>query len=381
MFICEMHKANVEVNKYLWRQYELTKHKISPYRYKKLTSISPYNKYLYILRNNKFHSFCEYENNDDLPECIMTEEMILKSIEFCEKNNFVPVFCGDGYLPDDYYAHRIVSLAEYRLKPRTKNCFTQLLIDIDDKLDIDQFDDVIGFIITFNASQWEQLYEKIIVLSTLNHGANINIVLKSVDIDPSQYLKGYDHFLSRVLSLIADLWSKGNYVSINVTSNELVANTNRSCGAGKNSYTVSPDGKIYLCAGFYNWSPENSIGDLTSGIDNIYEKYCDMDNAPLCATCTVRHCSRCILKNKKGTGEYHIPTELQCVISHMEYDYSRKLVSLISRKGTELPFEYNDQLPISDNYDPLFAIRGVDYPNHGYADIAKSLRKDLLQGD
>ena len=379
MFICEMHKANVEVNKYLWRKYELIKHCISPYRFRKLTSISPYNKYLYILRNNKFPSFCEYSTNDTLSECVMDTETIIKSIEFCEKNNFVPIFCGDGDLPDNYYAHQIITISDYYLKRNDKVCFTQLLMDATDSSAIIEFENIAGFIISFNATQLEQLFEKIVVLSRLNPDANINIVLKKVDMEPSQYIKEYDSFLHRLFLMITDFWSQKNYVSINVISNELFANTNRSCGAGKNSYTLAPNGKIYLCAGFYNENPENAIGDLDSGINNIYEKYCDMDKAPLCETCSVRHCKRCVLKNKNGTGEYHIPTELQCVISRMEYDYSRKLVALLERRNIVVPFEYNNQLQISRDYDPLFTIRGSDYPNHGYADIVKVLRKESLE--
>lgn len=62
--ICKMHKANVEVNKYLWRQYEIIKHTISPYRYKKLTTVSKYNKFLYVICNSNFPGFCEFVNSN-----------------------------------------------------------------------------------------------------------------------------------------------------------------------------------------------------------------------------------------------------------------------------------------------------------------------------
>ena len=104
-----------------------------------------------------------------------------------------------------------------------------------------------------------------------------------------------------------------------------------------------------------------------------------MNKAPLCEDCNLRHCKRCVYKNKNGTGEYHIPTEIQCVISRLEYDYSRRFIELLVSKGIEVPFEYNNQLPICNDYDPLFSIRGSDYPNHGYANTVISLRKDFLE--
>jgi len=198
--------------------------------------------------------------------------------------------------------------------------------------------------------------------------------------DAKVYIKCYSEFLEKVSKIVLNCWSQGNQISINVLTNELVANVNRSCGAGKNTYTISPDGKFYLCAGFYHNDPKNPIGDIKNGINNIYSKYCDMDKAPLCKDCEVRHCSRCILKNKIGTGEYHIPTELQCVISRMEYEYTHRIATELSKKNIKFFGEYNKNIKHIDSFDPIFSLTEGKYPNQGLNLLACDLLKSK-EGD
>lgn len=376
---CEMQKANVEVNKYLWRRYELEKHSISPYRYKKLSSISPYNKYLYVICDSSFPSFCEYSNRSSYPRLVMSNETLVKTIKFCEEENFVPIFCGNIDLPLDYYAFQMITLSDY-LNGKHKNnsnYLTQLLLYLEEIPEDINFEGVTNIIISYKASQLESLYSLMLKWSKKWRSLSVNITMRENDINPEEYICNYKVFLGKILNIIISSWESKNYFSVNVITNELFANTNRSCGAGKNSYAVSPDGNIYICAGFYHEYPDNHIGNIETGLNNIYSKYCDMDRAPLCENCSVRHCSRCVLKNKRGTGEYNIPTELQCVISHMEYEYSHQLSQLLNSGELHFPGEYNTELEKIKWYDPLHSIRGNDYPNHGYNNIAAEMKSSI----
>ena len=344
------------------------KHRISPYRYSKLTNISPYNKYLYIICDNSFPSYCEYSLNDTLPKSVMSEGMLAKVITFCDDNNFVPVFCGCEKLPDNYYGYQMISYDDIttgRCKIHA-NYFTQLLLSVNNVTRECNLPNVSNVILTYDASDLDTLIEKIELLSEKVPHVSVNLTIQKMNIGVEDYLSRYNFFLIKLLKLTGNKWKAGNYLTVNVIANELFANTNRPCGAGKNSYTMSPDGNIYLCAGFYYSDPSHPIGNVISGIDNIYSKQCDMDKAPLCEGCDIRHCRRCVYKNKQGTGEYHIPTELQCVISHMEYEYSRKLSELLNEGDLSIPIEYNKKLVKNEHYDPMLSIRGEEYPNHGY---------------
>ena len=376
-FICEMHKANVEVNKYIWRKYELIKHKISPYRYIKLTSISSYNKYLYILCNSMFPSFCEYSRINSEKEIRMSLKTINETVEFCEKNNFVPIFCGCAELPEDYYGYQIITLKDFIKSgyKTNKNYFTHLLINNSDIPEDIKLDSVSNVILSFSASQIVDLYEAVLKVIRLYNSLNISITINKLDINVEKFIYEYNRLLKILMNLVINSWKEKNYININLITNELFANTNRSCGAGYNSFTVSPEGKIYICPGFYNDDKNNFIGDIHFGIDLKYKKYCDMNSSPLCETCDVRHCNRCVYRNKKGTGEYNIPTELQCVISNLEYDYSYKLSKKLIEKNIKLPFEYNESLIKHKYYDPIKNIKGENYPNNGYEDFIHGLEK------
>lgn len=378
-FLCEMHKANVEVNKYLWRQYELIKHNISPYRYKKITTISPYNKYLYIICNSKFPSFCEYQDNENIQNDVknvsyMENNMLKKVVDFCDNNNFVPIFCGCKDLPADYYGHQLVtydSLVNGECKIND-NYITQILIDIDQITDNINFFGVKNIIISFKASQIIKLYDCIKSLCNQNADLNINLSMNQLDVAQKDYVYTYKKFLDNLLNYIWECWRFKNFVSINVLTNEIFANTIRPCGSGFNNYTISPEGKFYLCAGFYKLFPEQNIGSIDTGIQNKYGEFCVPDKGPLCSKCDIRHCRRCILKNKCGTGEFHIPTELQCVVSHLEYEYSRKLSELLNHNVTFLPIEYNHDLKFHEHYDPMKKHAGENYPNLGLDSYVKS---------
>jgi CXXX repeat peptide maturase len=338
---------------------------------------------IYVICNSDFPSICEYATNKEIKTANISDETLNKVIDFCETNNFVPIFCGCTNLPKDYYAYQIVSFEDI-LSHKCRfheNYFTQVLLQVEDEIRIDLLTACVNLsniIVSYKASQLEALSRLIIKLFNLFPQISINITMRQIDIVPEKYIERYNDFLKEMLNVIHKGWAEKKYFTLNVLTHELFANTNRSCGAGKNTYTMSPDGNIYLCPGFYYNDPENTVGSIDLGIRNVYSKYCDMDNAPLCNGCDIKHCSRCIFKNKIGTGEYHIPTEIQCVISHMEYNFSRQLTDRIKSDIASVPFEYNEKLRRLEDYDPLINIKGDDYPNKGYDLLVKKLTPPIM---
>ena len=364
-FMCELHKANVEVNKYIWRQYELKKGKISPHRYKKITNTSKRNRYLYIYGNNHFPSICGYSSTDS-QVYIMSDQILHQAFEFCETNNYVPVFCGFRELPFEYYGHQIVLYSNYLSNAEKihENCFTQFLImdyEIDKRLIIPN--EVNSIIIICTKSNLSGLFSKIEYLSCLKNDLNINIMFSDEDTlsTTKQFIIEYDDFLKSLKELILKNWISANYININILTNELFANTNRYCGAGESSIFLSPEGNFYICSAFYHKKQGGYIGNINSGIENIYSKVCDMDKSPLCQNCKIRHCARCVFKNKTKTGEFSISPEEQCVTSYLEYKYSRELMDDLIEKNVLLPFEINKQLVKIKNPDPIHEIRGDNY--------------------
>ncbi|MCI9450167.1 MAG: radical SAM peptide maturase, CXXX-repeat target family [Clostridiales bacterium] len=384
-FHCKMHKANVEVNKYLWRQYELIKHEISPYRYLKLTTTSKNNKYLYIIGDSEFPSFCEYKINSNLKAQKMTKDILNDSIRFCEENNFVPIFCGFRNLPLDYYGYQMILYKDLLNGNYANfdNYIPHIIINVNEAKDYKINDiNITNMILTLKASQLGLLMEAINNIINCHVGISINISITEMDIEPIEFIRAYTHFLDLLIELIIEFWNNQKYFMINLLTYEMVANSKRNCGAGDNSFTVSPDGNIYICPGFYHNS-ESPIGSVNSGI--VFNRYCSVDSSPLCSSCNINHCKYCVLKNIIGTGEYSIPTELQCAISHLEYNYSTKLIELLSAYNIGVPFKYNKKLSLLENYDPIIGIRGTSYINNGYNNLLKELMSDdcdtLIKGE
>lgn len=258
------------------------------------------------------------------------------------------------------------------------NCITQFIIYAHEIFeDIEIPNGIAGLIIHCEKNNLVELLEKIEVISKKTSNANINIMFREneKDISANHFISMYDTFLNRLKSVILSEWKRGNYININILTSELFANTNRYCGAGESSLFLSPEGDFYICSAFYNQNQGGYIGSLDKSINNKYYHACNMDKAPLCQKCCIRHCSRCVYKNKTKTGEYSIPSEEQCIISYLEYKYSRELMKTIIDEGIALPFDINKKIPVINSPDPVTEIRGTHYLSHHLNLLVKPMEK------
>ncbi|MEG1313489.1 MAG: radical SAM protein, partial [Bacilli bacterium] len=66
---------------------------------------------------------------------------------------------------------------------------------------------------------------------------------------------------------------------------------------------------------------------------NKFEKLMKIQNSPICKYCDAYQCNACKFLNKKLTEEYNIPSKIQCEISILERNKSKKLQSNLIMKG------------------------------------------------
>lgn len=97
-----------------------------------------------------------------------------------------------------------------------------------------------------------------------------------------------------------------------------------NCNAGYESITLAPNGKFYVCPGFYQ-DDMYDVGSLDDGLKIKNQHLYELRFAPICRTCDAYHCKRCIWLNKKTTFEVNTPSKEQCIISHLERNASRIL--------------------------------------------------------
>lgn len=306
-FNCEMHKANVRACEYFWNEVdkhllpgELNPRKIEQFRYEKFSGKS-----LIIYTEDDAIPYCCYSKNNNLGRK-MSPEILKKSISFAKNNNLEAIFVVDSYLSNDY-------------KDYKKYGVVQNLCSANDKIN----KSIVS--LPIEPHDIKNLYQNVKTIAG-NKVDRINIILKNV-----QDLKDTDLLdYKEELTLIANYIEKENpELKVNVLSDLFsLKGKNNGCGAGTTTYTVAPNGKLYICPGFYFEDEDRfAIGDLNNGFSFDYKTSLYKCNSIECAACRNWHCKRCLYLNKKFTNEYTISPDIQCKISEIEKEVASRLYS------------------------------------------------------
>lgn len=131
--------------------------------------------------------------------------------------------------------------------------------------------------------------------------------------------------LKKTGDAVYKLYRNLNNIELNFISDRLFLVNMNNCDAGIKHLTIAPDGKFYLCPGFYYSGEENALGSLKEGYNIKNEYLLHLKNAPLCSNCDAWHCKRCYWLNQKLTQEINTPSSQQCIVSHLERNESGKI--------------------------------------------------------
>lgn len=195
-------------------------------------------------------------------------------------------------------------------------------------------------------------------------GARLNICLADVDKFSGNDVDAYKQLLDDWNHILLEIYKQGQSPQVNILTDRLFLNNMRNCDAGVTSITVAPNGRFYICPAFYydermkadnmmnHKKPDfdNSVGDLTIGLEIENQQLLRLDHAPLCRNCDAFQCRRCIWLNRKLTWDCNTPSRQQCVISHLERNASRSLLILLQESGL---FRQNNIIKDIDYLDPF----------------------------
>ena len=172
-----------------------------------------------------------------------------------------------------------------------------------------------------------------------------------------EILEIYKEQLELILEYTLAAWSKGHQIETNILTHIFHARRHRNCSAGKYSLAIAPNKKFYLCPAFYfeNIKEDLAIGTLESGINNVYEQFCELDKSKLCDHCDANHCSKCIFMSKIKTNELCVPPEILCIKSNMEREMSKIFYDSIRNTQPEMTFE-NPLVGSVSELDPLLRL-------------------------
>lgn len=311
--ICEMHKANVIANKYFWKKYELITGRTSDRVIEKVLC-SQHNelKYIYFISSDNSSSFCKYDKKYN-SNSEMSEELYKRGLEFCLDNELLPIFLGNYDVDLD----------------KDKKIY----FEIDEKRDFKNFNRAITIVENYTDGVSTPIINYVIKKSeiekiVLNVGKfnndgikRINIFIKDMNSWADSDIELYKKQLYKLADFIFEIYMSEKFLlQVNVLNDRLMLEKNqtRDCAAGINSVALAPNGKFYVCPGFYFTDPSWDIGNIENGIDSSEKNKYFRNKSAMCVECEANACFRCLLDNKISTAEINVPSSTQCRISYVE---------------------------------------------------------------
>jgi CXXX repeat peptide maturase len=165
----------------------------------------------------------------------------------------------------------------------------------------------------------------------------LSIVTRGVESFDEEDFEIYEEQLGRVLDFVV---SSGGELDVNLFDKDslyedLDVSCAKGCGCGTTSFAVAPNGKLYVCLGFYYQDEELSVGDLDKGFDFSYAAQFEDDYSDECGRCKNSKCHRCVYLNKMLTNEYSVPAGVQCRIGALESRLHRDFVARVRENSAE----------------------------------------------
>lgn len=361
---CKMQKARVRANEYFFSK--LLNHKGIKREIAKETSM------LYFLLDDNFVTFCHYNNYDKSTNTnnYMTLETIENGLKYSRQNFMSPVFIhGDKrYLNtnfskifDEYSIQHIVPIYL-----RSEAVYLQNVLYVIDhstiKLCNEKLDNCIYNIYQYNI---EELSNDIVYLLDYADRINVNVL----DVDSNFNEKIYLDQLLEIKKYLVDLYMKQGIVKeINILTDILLGKEWSNCKAGERSFTYAPNGKFYVCPGFYfedNETASNIIVKefLKSRTSKLYRR----EFHPICQECDAKQCRICVYHNQKATGEVNVSPSYLCRKSHIERTVSLELGKDLLQAGYDLDLEFG----YLDYKDPIFQVLNTTGARMGYYKFEK----------
>lgn len=186
------------------------------------------------------------------------------------------------------------------------------------------------------------------------HFKRVNIILKEPDSLSDEDADTYKAFLNRLTDYIVSQTKLGQELpQLNILIDRILLDRMNSCGAGDESITVAPDGKLYVCPAFY-YDGEDAVEWKDNELKLPNAQLYRLDNAPICRECDAFQCHRCVWLNKRRTLEVNTPGHMQCVLSHLERNASRRLLGKLREIGSFMP---KTEIADIDYLDPFYKLK------------------------
>lgn len=340
-FICKMHKANVRANEYFWEKFSQKTGLNSPREIYRKKYFGP--KFLQFIKSDNITPHCNYRNWNNM-NSTMSLDVLEKGLNFADKFGFEPVFLGEIKQNTD-----VITIDDS--KSCINNKKTIVVCDNDQSLP-SNFSG--NSILLLNKNNINKLCS--FIKNLYPSAYRVNVMLEEIDLWDKTDIDIYTQQLDTLIEFIFESYTKGNPLEVNIITDIFDLKSMSNCGAGNNTFTLAPNGKIYICPAFYFYNPNDYIGDLDNfNADSFItnNRLLDLKNSAICSACDSYQCKRCKFLNKKLTNEINTPSKIQCTLSHIERNKSRELQKKLIKYG------FLDEVNLIEKVDYLDPLKKV----------------------
>lgn len=299
--------------------------------------------YLNILLDDSAVSFCHYEAEKE--QRFMSIDTLRAGIRFAMMENLMIQYVfPDNTLPKEYYSV-IETIDHFNIKRDGEDSDVCVV----ENWDFSKANANVPIVVRTTK---EDLFQKYQLLNgIITQAKRINIIIKKVDSFNNDDFEEYKGILNALGEQVERAYIDGLSPQLNILTDRMMLKEMNNCGAGETTITLAPNGKLYVCPGFYYDDEADCIGDLENGLDIKNKQLYRLDHAPICRHCDAYQCKRCIWLNRKTTLEVNTPSHEQCVLAHLERNASRELLQNIRKHGTSLSMQ--EDINEIDYLDPF----------------------------
>ena len=313
-------------------------------------------KYLVILLDDTSTSYCHYNNEKSKPNLIALEDL-KAGILYAMKENLTIQFVYPTYELPEEYKELIYSVEHNKIVP-IEACESGEVVVCNSWKDLNKshFDENSIYIFRTDKKQWFKNYK--LLADILEKITRLNVMITDIETFTEEDFKEYKFILEFFSKELEQLYLKDKFIQLNLLTDRIMLTAMNNCNAGDENITLAPDGKFYICPAFYQANSKTtieekatSIGNIKSGLNIKNPQLLRLSHAPLCRNCDAYQCKRCVWLNRKSTLEINTPSHEQCVISHLERNTSRELLSNIRKHKVFMPDKEIKEITYLDPFD------------------------------
>ncbi len=316
--ICKMHQANVRANKYFWNKFSRVTGMDSPrktYSIQRMEMGSKGQRYLLFIE-----------------EIVMSEKLLKSGLNFAIDKGYRPIILNNQNKIESTLNNICINIFDNNLYASIReDQETNTILVYKNSSNINKVFANSNNILLVNKDDICKIFSNINILH--KSYSRINIIIQDLQKWNYDDVENYKTQLENLIPIVMKTYEAGKPIEINVLTDLIYLDAIEDCGAGETTFTLAPNGNIYICPAFYFDDPNSYIGDLECGITVKNYKLLSLKNTITCNQCSNYNCKRCKYLNKKLTNEINISSKIQCLVSSAESEVSKNLQGLLCSKN------------------------------------------------